>query len=61
MSLLNLLQTMSQLYHSILQKEHPPTFHLLNLMTLQLLLMILLLLIPTPPMNLIPSIYAKAR
>ncbi len=58
--LLNLIQMMSQLYHSMLQREHPPTFHLLNPLMLQLLLMLLLLLIPTLPMNLIPSISIKA-
>ena len=43
-SALNHMQMMSQLYHSMLYRDHPPTFHLLNQMILKLLLMMLLLL-----------------
>ncbi len=61
MVLLNMMKGMSQLYHSMLQRENPPTYILLHWMMLLLSLIVPHLLIPTIVMNLILNIYAKAR
>ncbi len=60
MVLLNQMKMTSKLYQSIHQREHLPTYPMLNWMTLLLPLIVLQFLILTILMNLILNTYTKA-